>query len=198
MKLAHATKATPKTVKEISEIAQGLRDVIADVMAGEVGKFVYKIPMLEVFEGLYLKGEFFMEIVEDEELPEACAETTPDKKVITLRQSLYCAATTGDKDALFTLAHELGHLYMHADQPSTFARGSISYSREEDCEWQADQFASELLIDKRLLDTTWSVKKVMETFDVDWKLAKGALDAKRWEETLAKQFGRRGSYPPFS
>lgn len=198
MKIAHATKATPKTVKEIREIAQGIRDVIADIMAGEEEKFVYKIPMLEVFEGLSLKDEFTMVVVEDDQLPEACAETTPDTKVIKIRQSLYLAACEGDKDCLFTLAHELGHLYMHADQPKTFARGSIRYKREEDCEWQADQFASELFIDRRLLDTTWSINKIMDTFYVDWELAKQALDEKRWEETLAKPFMRRARLPPSS
>lgn len=198
MKLAHATKATPKSAQEIRAIAQGIRDVIVDIMDRGKGGVVYRIPMLEVFESLSLKDEFVMAVVDDGQLPDACAETTPDQKIIKLRESLYLAACNGDRDSLFTLAHELGHLYMHADQPNTFARGSVSYSREEDCEWQADQFASELLIDRRLLQTDWSIMKVIETFGVEWKLAKKALDEKRWEEMLAKPFRLQTNPPPIS
>ncbi len=198
MKLAHATKATPKSEQEIRAIAQGIRDVIVDIMDRGNGGIVHRIPMLEVFESLSLKDEFIMAVVDDGQLPEACAETTPDKKTITLSQSLYLAACEGDRDSLFTLAHELGHLYMHADQPNTFARGSLSYTREEDCEWQADQFASELLVDRRLLRTDWSIVKVMETFGVEWKIAKQALDEKKWEEKLAKPFRHQANLPPFS
>tara|TARA_R110000796_G_scaffold13382_5_gene43216 strand:+ start:8505 stop:8966 length:462 start_codon:yes stop_codon:yes gene_type:complete len=153
--------------------------------------------MMRIFELLYIQEEFAMHIVSDEELPNAAAETEPDEQIITIRESVYNAAAEGDREALFTLAHELGHLFMHADQPRSFARGSNSYSLESDCEWQADKFASEFLVDKRLIDTDWSIYKVQETFGVTWKIAREALEEKKREDKFAQQMQRFG-LPPFS
>ncbi|NVF16234.1 ImmA/IrrE family metallo-endopeptidase [Vreelandella maris] len=197
MNRSHATKATPKCGQEIREIAQAIRDEITGLMTSNHARPIHRLPMMRIFELLYIQEEFAMHIVSDEELPNAAAETEPDEQIITIRESVYNAAAEGDREALFTLAHELGHLFMHADQPRSFARGSNSYSLESDCEWQADKFASEFLVDKRLIDTDWSIYKVQETFGVTWKIAREALEEKKREDKFAQQMQRFG-LPPFS
>ncbi|NVF15000.1 ImmA/IrrE family metallo-endopeptidase [Vreelandella maris] len=190
MNRSHATKATPKTKADIRAIAQGIRDVITGLMVSHDGEAVHCLPMMRIFEMLYIQEELAMEIVPDDELKDAVAETEPDEQLIKIRESDYNSAAAGDRDALFTLAHELGHLFMHADQPKTFARSSIKYSLESDCEWQANTFASEFLVDRRLVDTKWSIHKVQETFGVTWEIARDALEEKKREEKLAHQLQR--------
>lgn len=85
---------------------------------------------------------------DDQELPrgiEAC--WVPDTVTLTIRESVYVAACQGVPRALFTVAHELGHLILAHRRPA-FNRQTQRHSFEvwEDSEWQADQFAAELLM----------------------------------------------------
>lgn len=79
------------------------------------------------------------------------ALTYPDKDIILISEETYDYAADGDGRARFTVAHEIGHLFMHKGQMS-FARSSTgSHKIFEDAEWQADTFASHFLIDDSYL-----------------------------------------------
>ena len=91
---------------------------------------------------------FNCEIVTDDELPGREAEFDPFAFCIRIRESVYLGACEMDGHCRFTLAHELGHLFLHRDQTLAFGfpirGGEIPYYRNS--EWQADTFARNLLV----------------------------------------------------
>ena len=67
--------------------------------------------------------------------------------MIYVRESVYILATEGHPRARFTLAHELGHYFLHRDQHA-LTRYTRTISKEifRDSEWQANYFAGSLLV----------------------------------------------------
>ncbi|EHR5477003.1 ImmA/IrrE family metallo-endopeptidase [Vibrio parahaemolyticus] len=88
---------------------------------------------------------YFGEVLGEEE-----ARAYPDEGYIAIRKDIYDQLEDGCGHAKFTIAHELGHLVMHQGIRPSFARGN--HEIFEDSEWQADEFASEFLIDSSLVD----------------------------------------------
>ena len=87
-----------------------------------------------------------------------------NQRCIVMRDSDYIGCLEGTNPrALFTLAHELGHLVLSHER--TFNREEIvGHKYYEDSEWQADTFAAELLmplsvIEQENLRTPWELKK---------------------------------------
>jgi hypothetical protein len=82
----------------------------------------------------------------DPELPrgvEAC--WVPETVTLVIRQSVYEAAYRDEPRALFTIAHELGHLALAHRR--TFNRETTRpFQVFEDSEWQANSFAGEFLM----------------------------------------------------
>lgn len=169
-----SAKVRPRSRKNIQEEAQGLRD--------SLGIKTCKLPILKIYEALPHFDDLELEVVEDRELPTDEAVTYPDLKIIQVRESVYDAAYEGDPRSRFTLAHELGHYFLHRNQPPSYARSSGDYKIYFDCEWQADRFASELLIDRRKFTGDWSVEDIMEIFQVSQPAAEIALRDKKKEE----------------
>lgn len=76
------------------------------------------------------------------------AYTDPNTKTIFIREDTYEKACEGDPQSRFTIAHEMGHLFLNH-------KPDLSLSRKDfegkppifyDAEWQADTFAAELLM----------------------------------------------------
>lgn len=82
--------------------------------------------------------------------PEEHALTDPDQRVILIREDTYIGACEGVGRDRFTLAHELGHLVLHGGNylARTVAprQQKPTHQKFEDSEWQADNFAAELLM----------------------------------------------------
>lgn len=72
----------------------------------------------------------------------------PDHLAISIPNKTYVLACKGNRDALFTLFHELGHLLL--GHKAVLHHSSINPKCNEDAEWQADSFAEIVLseIDK--------------------------------------------------
>jgi len=92
--------------------------------------------------------EFHLEIVEYSEMPFKYAEALPETKCIRIREDVYDGAVEGNARDRFTLAHEIGHLWLHRPGKIRLAR---SHNKENippyKCpEWQANTFAGELLV----------------------------------------------------
>ena len=106
--------------------------------------------LYEVLEGMEL---LTLEVVEEDEL-EVEATTDPDTGRVVVREDIYNGAAEGVGHCRFTMAHELGHLFLHKGQKpeGVFARGKSDHDTWQDSEWQADVYASELLMDSRLID----------------------------------------------
>lgn len=92
--------------------------------------------------------EFHLEIVGFGEMPNKYAEALPETKCIRVREDVYEGAINGIARDRFTLAHEIGHLWLHRPGKIRLAR---SIKKENipayKCpEWQANTFAGELLV----------------------------------------------------
>jgi IrrE N-terminal-like domain len=87
----------------------------------------------------------------DPDLPfgvEAC--WIPDTVTLTVRESVYLAACRCEPRALFTIAHEFGHLAL--GHKRTFNRTTHDRCEIfEDSEWQANTFAAEFLMPVALI-----------------------------------------------
>ena len=86
----------------------------------------------------------------------------PDNKLIKVREDVYDGAVDGKGRDRFTLAHELGHYFLHKKENVSFAR---TIGAEEKLpafrnpEWQANAFAGELLAPPHII-------KEMSVFEV--------------------------------
>lgn len=141
-----------------------------------------KLDVLRLIEKLHNHEFLTFEIVETEEMPGEYAVTIPSQKKIIVRQDTYVSALKGESRGRFTLAHELGHFFLHANTVPQYAYSQVAsnHSYLEDVEWQANEFAAWLLVDERdergtatprAISTTFGVS--METSSIVWKKLKG-------------------------
>lgn len=93
-----------------------------------------------------------MQVVEDSELPFSYADTDPSTGVIRLRNDCYEKAENQNKEALFTISHELGHSEMHRGVATLPRMDNVQFIPELfDSEVQADSFACELMVSLKYL-----------------------------------------------
>lgn len=129
-------------------------------------------PVAKIYELLSLMFEnASFEVLEDDELGDDHGRTYPDRHLIQLPNSVYERACDGEGRDRFTMCHELGHLMMH--------RG-IAFSRIDpfrppkiycNSEWQADTFASHLMMPSKFVAQCVSVDQLVDTFGVSLEAA---------------------------
>lgn len=118
-----------------------------------------------------LLERFELQVCDLHEMGDLHGETEPINRVIRLRRDVYDGMCRGNGRDRFTVAHELGHLMLHATAP-TFARRSSQGAKLYCCsEWQADNFASALLIEEVHLARCRTIEEVQETFGVSYSAA---------------------------
>lgn len=122
--------------------------IIVNVFRKTLGiKVTDKVPILKVLEYLINDLGYELDIVRDDELPYKYAEIYPSEKIIRIRESVYNNAYNGDARSRFTIAHEIGHLFLHENNRISFARTSSTKMKPyESPEWQANVFAAEFLV----------------------------------------------------
>jgi len=127
-------------------------------------------PIGRVFECLdvILEGASF-EVLFNDQLGSIHGLTHPNRRLIQLREDIYDGACNNNPRDRFTLAHELGHLLLHRD---------IAYARVDpnnppviyrNSEWQADKFASYLLMPPRLLGACTSIHQAVDEFKISYE-----------------------------
>lgn len=132
----------PRSEIEIRNVAEQIRKLsgLPDTKYFDVVNFIeHKMPGIFPF--------FRYEIVESAELPDREAEMNPFEFCIRVRESIYIEAMKGNGHCRFTLAHELGHFFLHRNDFIAFGKksedGDIPPCRHS--EWQANMFARNLL-----------------------------------------------------
>ena len=92
--------------------------------------------------------QFWYNIVPDDMLPGDEAQMDPRSCCIRIRESIYEMACNGDGHCRFTIAHEIGHFFLHRDQELAFASSATDgrVAMYENSEWQAETFARHLLV----------------------------------------------------
>lgn len=168
-------KVPALSTKHIKDVTDVVSNLIGAVSGGElrgardiVGILDRHLPKL--------MPHFTLMIMEDHELPDAYARTYPGEMVIQVRQSVYEGARNGNGRDRFTLAHELGHLFLHSGVTAYARQEKCQHKVYEDSEWQADTFAAEFLMpidEARAMTTSYAL---MQHFNVSETAAQMRID----------------------
>lgn len=173
-------KAPPQKIVSIRSKTNKLRKLF-DRETGHLNMIHFmelELPLID--------SEFVMEVSDDKFLYEMGYEAYYDPKgtSIVVRDDVYDCATLGESNSLrhqFTLAHELGHYFMHRGLNPVLPRGVIpNHEVYEDTEWQADTFAAELLmpfnevvrLNRAYQNKEDLINAVANEFMVSWEAAK--------------------------
>ncbi len=97
--------------------------------------------------------------------------TVPSENAIYLREDVYDGAVAGNGRDRFTACHELGHYLLHRNVQMKFHRSTEKIKPYLDSEWQANTFASALLMDEGGMLTCRSIDEVMNRFGVSYAAA---------------------------
>lgn len=109
-------------------------------------------------------------VVSKKELGDKHGETFPNEHIIRIREDVYLGAKNGVGRDRLTIAHEIGHLFLHDNDAVSFCRLEKGQKLRafEDPEWQANCFGGELLASSYLIQnmtTEEIVKKCVVSFD---------------------------------
>ena len=112
-------------------------------------------PILSFVENILpiLVPDFQFEVVPESEMGNKHGETYPSKNLIRIREDIYLRAAAGEGRDRLTVAHEVGHLFLHEDDAIALCRLEPGEKLKpyEDPEWQADAFGGELLASSYLI-----------------------------------------------
>lgn len=169
-------KVPPMSCNDIRNISEMTSDLLA-VLGAKVTGARDIVEVLDV-QLPQLMPDFTLQILEDWELPNDYAQTRPQSCLMQVRESVYEGARAGNPRDRFTLAHELGHLFLHQGV-TAYARSENSPPHKvyEDSEWQADTFAAEFLMPIGEARCLMSHYEIMERFNVSDKAARKRLQA---------------------
>ncbi len=116
---------------------------------------VLYFPILSFVENILpiLVPDFQFEVVPESEMGNKHGETYPSKNLIRIREDIYLRAAAGEGRDRLTVAHEVGHLFLHEDDAIALCRleSGEKLKPYEDPEWQADAFGGELLASSYLI-----------------------------------------------
>jgi hypothetical protein len=135
------------------------------------------VPVVDVLERVldYQLNLLRFEVGDFAEMEGAEGLTDPNGEFIQIREDVYMAAISGDGRARFTIAHEMGHFFLHTGIPlarSTRGDGIASYRKSEP---QANQFAAELLMPRKLMRAGISPEEVSQAHGVSDEAARNRI-----------------------
>nr|WP_300187100.1 ImmA/IrrE family metallo-endopeptidase [uncultured Agathobaculum sp.] len=142
----------PASKQDIKRLASTIRKKFG---LGDV-EFFPVVEMIEVVLPMF-DSQFNYFIVEDCECGLDEANYDPRQNLMRIRRSVYDGAWAGNGRDRFTLAHELGHYFMHRDVDLALSRINDRHSVPAYCnsEWQANTFASALLMPDHIIKDMW-------------------------------------------
>ena len=157
-------KTNPLSVKAIATIARNFRK--------ENGvELDAPFPVLDVIDGLVDKGLLTVEIMDNDDPylgPTRPALYNTVDNFIYVKESVYEEIENENYRSVFTLAHELFH-YIQT-QVFEFKFEEVEHCNAyEEIEWQANEFAGELLVPKIYLDL--SAEEIVDKFHVSMECA---------------------------
>ena len=139
----------------------------APISRGEIRKLAFALkkkvglenelyfPILPFVENVLpiLIPDFQFEVVPVYEMGSKHGETFPSKNIIRIREDIYNRAAEGEGRDRLTVAHEVGHLFLHEDDSIALCRldPNEKLKAYEDPEWQANAFGGELLAPSYLI-----------------------------------------------
>lgn len=159
---------SPKSKKDIINLAQAMRaNVKSENLSFDVCRFMEE-------DIRKMDPSFNYEYVETSKLPQnTYAYYNPSTNTIAIDENVYLEACEGNGRHRFTIAHEIGHYFTSdaiACVKGNFEDIPIYYNPE----WQANVFASELLMPSDLIGNM-EVEEIVEKFQVSKQAAVIAL-----------------------
>ena len=160
-------RVQPKSRAEIANLAWTVRQISG------CSSRILLFPIMTFLENTLPKlcTEFKYEIVENGTLNGgARAITYPAQLHILIEESVYDGACDGVGKDRMTIAHEVGHLFMHTGLPLAKHYEQVPVKIFENSEWQADVFAGELLAPTRLIEGMFP-EQIADKFQISRKAA---------------------------
>ncbi len=155
----------PRSGDQIEKIGNMLRGGARGYL--DIVKFA-EHTLAEVIDG------FDLIPVSPDKLP-PCTEALADvtRPIIKVSEHIYDAACDGAHRPRFTIAHEIGHLVLHRNQLSAFARRSekTPHQAYEDSEWQADTFAGAILAPLIEVRSFGRIQDISDTYGISYSAA---------------------------
>ncbi len=130
--------------------------VVSDALRRELDINTPLFPIVDAIEFMDAHDIFDMDLIPSGQMPDVAAQliSFPGSiPTLEINEQIYDGACDGDCFSRFTLAHELGHYFLHSNQPIPLQRatGVSNHKAYLDSEWQANTFAGELLVDSRIV-----------------------------------------------
>ena len=167
-KFADGVQVTPLSRPFINEQARKIRKWL-----GLENTDYLPVPrLLEALQALLDDLEFF--VCEKPDLSKGTfASYIPGLRCVIIKETYYDMACQGNGFARWTIVHEIAHHILHRNQLGSLARkANTSHKPFEDSEWQANAFASALLIPSYRLDDNVTVDDIVDRFGVTPAAAK--------------------------
>lgn len=158
----------PLSRKEIKKLANNLRKQLKcnDCYLDIVSIVELVIPIID--------NDFIYDYVSSEELsPGMYAYYDPTENTMKILSSVYEGACNDNGRDRFTVAHEVAHYILHQTGYS-FARSTQKIPAYCDPEWQANVFASELLMPSNQI-INMSINEIVNKCKVSYQAAEIAL-----------------------
>lgn len=160
----HGFEVPPLSRNQIRALAHGVRDLL-----GSTDPYFDVVRAIELRLEKLMPGFLFI-VLDDDEMDRkhgrgchAVGYAGPRPK-LEVRLSVYLGACEGRGRDRLTLAHEIGHFFMHVQMG--MARRPSPAERFRDSEWQADCFGAELLVDSRQVTRGMTVAQIEQRFGV--------------------------------
>lgn len=138
----------------------------------------YFVDIVGFLESIFMFDDtFYFEVVSSDQLPRnTYARYLPLDNKMEILESVYNEALNGDGRARFTIAHEIGHYFLHKDT-SSFSRrlSKKDIKAYEDPEWQANTFASFFLISQNAISNLKSPEAIAENCGTSYSAAEIAI-----------------------
>ncbi|OHX15270.1 hypothetical protein BI343_02645 [Chromobacterium amazonense] len=145
----------PRTIQSIRSQAMQARHTLG------LGPDRFQVaPLLDL---LTVNFGIDVDIVEDHEMSAHIeAECFPSQLIMRIPERTWELIEQGDSRARFTFMHELGHLILQHDLSLHRESGRYEHKCYEDSEWQADQFAAEILMPVSVINN----RKLFDAYDL--------------------------------
>lgn len=127
--------------------------------------------------------DFVLEICPQEEMGNLHGETIPSEHKIRIREDVYIGACNGKGRDRLTVAHEIGHYFMHDEKSIVYCKLGTNEKlpNYRDSDWQADVFGGELLAPSYLI-YNMSAEEIKNKCGVSAACANRQLNAVKSEE----------------
>ncbi len=162
-----ALEALPLSRAKIAGITERFRSMLPvgekpRLPIVEIAEFV----LPEVIEGYHLR------ILTEREMRGEEGRKIVGEPTICLREDVYEGACAGNGRDRYTLTHEIGHLILHSDERLALNRATTDrVPAYKDPEWQANTFASFLLMPTKLVREYHDIEEISDDFGVSYEAA---------------------------